>query len=76
MQYLEEAALDKPQPIMIDEFDEMQIVIESDDDSDNECTITGSTETSNVNMKWEYLYNLKKEIKVKVLQHTLAKSED
>lgn len=62
---------------MIDEFDEMQIVIESDDDSD-ECTITRSNSTaenSNV-MKWEYLYNLKKEIKIKVLQHTLAKSED
>lgn len=55
--------LDQPQPILIDELDEIEIIVESDgESSDEDCNIVGETK-SNL-MKKELLYNLKKEIKV------------
>lgn len=50
---------------MIDELDEIQIIIESDDSDDDDCKITNSTEPSTQMSKREILYNLKKEITVK-----------
>jgi hypothetical protein len=49
---------------MIDELDEIQIIIESED-SDDDCKITNSTEPSTQMSKREILYNLKKEITIK-----------
>ena len=47
---------------MIDELDEIQIIIESEDSDNDDCKIT---ESSTLISKREILYNLKKEITIK-----------
>jgi hypothetical protein len=41
--YLEEVNLDKPEPVMIDELDEIHLIIESDEEnSEQDCLITST----------------------------------